>query len=67
MTRGPAGAVGALVDGALVSIMPETVTGVARLVITWVGGREGDLRISSGPPRLYLLEDTFLVRYQGRG
>ena len=67
MTWGPAGAVGALVDGALVPIMPKTVAGVARLVITWMGGREGDLRISSGPPGLYSLEDTFLVRYQGGG
>ena len=64
---GPAGAVGALIDGALVPIMPKAVTRVTCLVITRVSGREGDLGIASGPPRLYSLEDMFFIRYQGRG
>ena len=67
MARGPAGTVWALIDGALIPIMPKTMTGMASLVVARVGGREGNLRITSGPPRLYSLEDTFFVRHQRGG
>ena len=43
MARGPAGAVGALIDGALVPIVPKMVTRMTSLVVTRVSGREGDL------------------------
>ena len=55
MAGGPAGTVGALINGALVPIMSKTVTGMTGLVIARMGGRERDLRMSSGPPGLYSL------------
>ena len=63
MARGPAGTVGALIDGTLVPVVPKTMAGMTGLVITRVSGREGNLRIASGPPRLYSLEDTFFIRH----
>ena len=66
MARGPAGTVGALIDGALVPVMPETMAGVACLVIAWVGGGKGDLRMSSSPPGLDSLEDALFIGYQER-
>ena len=69
VARGPAGAVGALIDRTLVPVVSEAVTRVASLVVTWVSGGEGDLGMSSSPPRFYALEDAFFVRHQrgGRG
>ena len=43
MARGPTGAVGTLVDGTLVSIMPKAMTRMTGLVITRMGGWEGNL------------------------
>ena len=43
MAGGPAGTVRALIDGALVPIMPKTMTRMASLVVTRVSGREGNL------------------------
>ena len=63
VARGPAGTVGALVDGTLIPIVAKTMARVACLMITWVGGRKGNLRVASGPPGLDSLEDTFLIRY----
>ena len=67
MARGPAGTVGALIDGALVPIVPKTMTGVACLVVTRVSGREGDLGVASSPPRFYSLKNAFFVRHEGGG
>ena len=66
MARGPAGTVGALVNGALISVVAKTMAGVACLMITWMGGRKGNLRVSAGPPGLYSLEDAFFIGHQGR-
>ena len=65
----PAGTVGALVNRALVPIMPKAMAGVACLMVARVSGWERDLRVTSSPPRLYALKDAFFVRYQrgGRG
>ena len=43
MTRGPAGAVRALINGTLIPIVPKTVTGMTGLVVARMGGWEGDL------------------------
>ena len=67
VARGPAGAMGTLVNGALVLIMPKTMAGVTGLMVSRMSGWEGDLRVASSPPGLYSLEDTFLVRHQGGG
>ena len=63
VARSPASTVRALIDWTVVPVMPEAVTGVARLVIAWMSGREGDLRVSSSPPRLYALENAFFIRH----
>ena len=65
MAWGPASAVRALIDGALNSVMAKMMARVACLVIAWVGGRKGNLRMSPSPPGLDSLENTFLVGYQG--
>ena len=67
VARGPAGTVGALVDRTLIPIMSKAMTRMTGLVITRMGGWKGDLRVTSGPPRLYSLEDTFFIRHQGGG
>ena len=64
---GPAGTVGALVDRTLVPVVSKAMARVASLMVMWVSGRKGNLGVSSSPPRFYTLEDTFFVRYQGRG
>ena len=43
MARGPAGTVGALIDRALIPIMPETMIGMTGLVVARMGGWEGNL------------------------
>ena len=63
VARGSAGTVGTLVDGTLIPIMAKTMARVACLMITWVGGRKGNLRVASGPPGFDSLEDAFLIRY----
>ena len=63
---GPAGTVRALVDRALISLVAKTMARVACLVIAWMGGRKGNLRMSASPPGLDSLEDALLVGYQGR-
>ena len=65
VARGPAGAVGTLVNRALVPIVPKMMAGMTGLVVSWMSGWEGNLRVTSSPPGLYSLEDTFLVRHQG--
>ena len=65
VARGPARTVGALIHWTLVPVMSEAVTRVARLVIPWMSGGEGDLRVSSSPPGLYTLEDAFFVGHRG--
>ena len=69
MAGGPAGTVGALVDQTLVPVVSKAMAGVASLMVTRMSGREGDLGVSSSPPRLYTLKDAFFVRHQrgGRG
>ena len=62
MAGGPAGTVGALVDRALISVMAKTMARMTCLMITRVGGRERNLRMSSGPPGLNSLEDALLIR-----
>ena len=64
---GPAGTVGALVDRTLVPVVSEAMAGVASLMVARVSGQEGDLGVSSSPPRLYVLKDAFFVRHQRRG
>ena len=67
MARGPASTVRALVDRTVVPVVSKAMTRVAGLVVTRVSGGEGDLGVSSSPPRLYALEDVFFVRHQGGG
>ena len=67
MAWGPASAVGALIDGTLITVMAKTMARVACLVVAGVGGRKGNLGMSSSPPGLDSLEDSFLVGYQGGG
>ena len=43
MARGPAGAVGALINGTLIPIVPKTVTGMTSLMVARMGGWEGNL------------------------
>ena len=43
VARGPAGTVRALIDGALIPIMPKTMTGMASLVVARMGGWEWNL------------------------
>ena len=69
MARGPAGTVGALVDRTLVPVVSKAMARVAGLMVAWMSGGEGDLGVSSSPPRFYALKDAFFVRHQrgGRG
>ena len=61
VTRCPASTGGALINGALNSVMAKTMARVACLMITRVGGRKRNLGMSSSPPRFDLLENVFLV------
>ena len=63
----PAGAGGALVNGALILVMAQAVARMASLMIAGMGRRKGNLCVTSSPPRLDSLKDTFLVRYQRGG
>ena len=62
-TRRPAKARVTLVDRKLVPIMAQTMARVAGLMVAWMSGREGDLRVTSSPPRFNSFKNTFLVRY----
>ena len=67
VARFPAEARGALVDGALVAIMAETMTRMTGLMVAGMGRWKRNLGITSGPPRLESLEDSFRFRRNGGG
>ena len=69
MARRPSKARGTLVNGALISIVTKTVTGVTCLMITRVSGRERNLCITSSPPGFKSLKNSFFFRCKrgGRG
>ena len=53
---------GTLINGTLVPIMAQTMTGVTCLMIAGVSGRERDLRVTSSPPGFDSLKNAFFIR-----
>ena len=65
MARGPAGAGGTLINGALIPIVAQAVARVTCLVIAWMSRRKRNLGVASCPPGFNSLKNAFFVRYQG--
>ena len=61
MTRRPAGARRALINGALIPIMTETMARVTCLIITRMSGGERNLGITSSPPEFNSLKNAFFI------